>query len=359
MDGSSAPVPAGEHVLDTAPRWLGEGRKLALATVIETWGSAPQPRGSQLLIDDDGNFLGSVSGGCVEGAVVTEAAAVIETGTPKEIEYGVSDEMAWEVGLACGGAIRIWVEPLGAADKGSKGLTAALLDDLNKARGARSAIALATALDGSGEELIEPSQIEALGALGPDLKDAFAADAPRVVERDGARTFLNVFNPPLRMVMIGAVHISQYLAPMAEIAGFDVTIIDPRGAFASSLRFPEENVIAQWPDEVLPAMALDARSALVLLTHDPKIDDAALEVALKTDCLYIGALGSKKTHGRRIERLNAAGFGTGEIARIHGPIGLDIGARGPAEIAVSILAEVTAVVRGADIRHHEQKALRS
>jgi xanthine dehydrogenase accessory factor len=334
----------GEHVLDAASRWLEKDRKLALATVTETWGSAPQPRGSQLLIDSEGNFLGSVSGGCVEGAVVTEAARVIETGSPKELEFGVSDEMAWEVGLACGGTIRVWVEPLGA----DGGVTDKQLTGLNKARSARAPVALLTRLDGSGSDLIAIDQIKAQGLLAPDFADAFASDQSRVVEADGARAFLNVFNPALRMVIIGAVHIAQYLAPMAELAGYDVTIIDPREAFASKERFPTAWVHADWPDEVLPGLGLDKRSALVLLTHDPKIDDAALEVALKTDCLYIGALGSRKTHGRRVERLTEAGFSKADIGRIHGPIGLNIGARGPNEIAVAILSQVTAVVRGAE-----------
>lgn len=345
------PVPYG-HVLDIAPHWLDEGRKLALATVIETWGSAPQPRGSQLLIDEKGNFLGSVSGGCVEGAVVTEASQVITTGEPKVLEYGVSNEIAWEVGLACGGTIRIWVEPLGTdADVGSahKGLQRPMLDRLNAARSRRHPMALASVLDGSKTILIEPDDVDESTPLGVELAQGFASDQPRIVDEDGKKTFLNVFNPPLRLIVIGAVHVTQYLAPMAEIAGFDVTIIDPREAFASASRFPGAKVMAEWPDDVLPDLNLDARSALVLLTHDPKIDDPALHIGLKTDCRYIGALGSRKTHAGRVERLTEAGFGKQDIARIHGPIGLNIGARGPAEIAVAILSQVTAVIRGAEL----------
>lgn len=338
---------AGEHVLDAAPRWLDEGRKLALATVIETWGSAPQARGSQLLIDDKGNFLGSVSGGCVEGSVVTEGAGVIASGTPKELEFGVSNEMAWEVGLACGGTIRIWVEPLGA---GEGGMTQQQLERLNKARTQRKPMAQAVALDGSGERLITPGEIDQSGVLADALKEGFLSDQPRIVDDGGTRTFLNIYNPPLRMVVIGAVHVTQFLAPMAEIAGFDVTIIDPREAFASQERFPNAKVIADWPDDILPGLGLDRRTALVLLTHDPKIDDPGLLVALKTDCLYIGALGSRKTHAGRVERLKQAGFNGDDIARIHAPIGLNIGARGPAEIAVSILSEITSVVRSAEIK---------
>lgn len=338
---------AGEHVLDVAPRWLSEGRKLALATVIETWGSAPQSRGSQLLIDDKGNFLGSVSGGCVEGSVIAEGASVIETGTPKELEFGVSHEMAWEVGLACGGTIKIWVEPLGA---GEGGMTRQQLETLSQARVQRKPMAQAVALDGTGERLITPQEIDQSGVLADALKEGFLSDQPRIVDDGGTRTFLNIYNPPLRMVVIGAVHVTQFLAPMAEIAGFDVTIIDPREGFASQERFPEAKVIADWPDDVLPGIGLDRRTALVLLTHDPKIDDPGLHVALKTECLYIGALGSRKTHAGRVERLKQAGFNDDDIARIHAPIGLNIGARGPAEIAVSILSEVTSVVRSAEIK---------
>lgn len=333
---------AGEHVLDVAPRWLDEGRKLALATVIETWGSAPQPRGSLLLIDADGNFLGSVSGGCVEGAVVTEAAGVIESGVPKELEFGVANENAWEVGLACGGTIQIWVEPLGVD---GQGFTRDLLDQINAARSNRSPIALATTLDGSSQSLIKPGEVSTDDPLGQQLADGFAFDQPRILDEGGKRTFVNIFNPSLRLVAIGAVHVTQFLAPMAEIAGFDVTIIDPRQAFADAARFPGANVLAEWPDDVLPNLKLDARSALVLLTHDPKIDDPALHVGLKTNCKYIGALGSRKTHGGRVERLSEAGFSHDDIARIHGPIGLNIGARGPAEIAVAILSQMTAVIR--------------
>jgi xanthine dehydrogenase accessory factor len=172
---------------------------------------------------------------------------------------------------------------------------------------------------------------------------AFRMDRSGFVE--DSRTFVAIHNPPLRLIIVGAVHIAQALVPMARIAGYDPTLIDPREAFGSDSRFPGETILHDWPDEAVKTLGLDTRTALVLLTHDPKLDDPALEHALRANCFYIGALGSKRTHAKRLERLTASGFTEAEIAQIHGPIGLDIGAAGPAEIAVSILAEMTRVLR--------------
>jgi xanthine dehydrogenase accessory factor len=160
-----------------------------------------------------------------------------------------------------------------------------------------------------------------------------------------SRIFVAIHNPPLRLIVVGAVHIAQALVPMARIAGYDPTLIDPRDAFGSEARFPNETILNDWPDEAVAQLGLDARTALVLLTHDPKLDDPALEQALRADCFYIGALGSTRTHAKRVDRLAQAGFTDAQIARIHGPVGLDIGAAGPSEIAVSILAEMTRVLR--------------
>ncbi|MGD9865303.1 MAG: XdhC family protein, partial [Pseudodonghicola sp.] len=164
-------------------------------------------------------------------------------------------------------------------------------------------------------------------------------------EEDG-QTFVAVHNPPLRLIVVGAVHIAQALVPMARIAGYDPAVIDPRETFAAPARFPDTRLLHDWPDEAVAELGLDTRTALVLLTHDPKLDDPALEAGLRANCFYIGALGSTRTHAKRVARMQAAGFGDDQISRIHGPVGLDIGAAGPAEIAVSILAEMTAVLRG-------------
>ncbi|UYV39060.1 XdhC family protein [Rhodobacteraceae bacterium D3-12] len=316
-----------DNIPEVALEWVQAGRKVALATVVQTWGSAPRRVGSQLVIADDGAMAGSVSGGCVEGAVVVEALEAIEDSAPRVLEYGVSDGDAFAVGLACGGTIRVMVEPVGAV------IPVALLEELVAARAAREKVAVLSP-QGSGTRQI----------LRDGFAERFRMDRSGF-EEDGG--FVTIHNPPLRMIIVGAVHIAQALVPMARLAGFDPLLIDPRPAFAAQERFPGETIVEDWPDEGVRAYGLDMRTALVLLTHDPKLDDPALEAALRSEVFYIGALGSTRTHGKRVERLRAAGFGDTEIARIHGPVGLDIGAASPAEIAVSILSQVVAVLRAA------------
>lgn len=321
-----------QNVVDRAPEqaldWHRAGRGVALATVVETWGSAPRRVGAQLVISADGEMQGSVSGGCVEGAVMVEALEALEDGKPRLLEYGVSDGDAFAVGLACGGTIRILVEPVGET-----GLQPAVLEDLVAARADRVPAAYVTSLSTGGGALVDTGAHDA----------RFRADRSGV-EEDGD-TFVAIHNPPLRLAVVGAVHIAQALVPMARIAGFDPVVIDPRGAFGSEARFPGETILDDWPDEALTEYGLDMRTALVLLTHDPKLDDPALHLALKSDCFYIGALGSTRTHAKRVARLEEAGFSADDIGRIHGPIGLDIGAASPAEIAVSILAQMLQVLR--------------
>lgn len=225
----------------------------------------------------------------------------------------------------------------------------ATLDRLIEARKARRAVALVTDIATGRQELVARDAVNGV-AYADALTEAFRFDRSGVIAADEGELFLNIYNPPLNLIVVGAVHIAQALIPMARFAGYDITVIDPRGAFASQERFPDVTVHAEWPDEVLPQLALDARSALLALTHDPKIDDPALTAALDSDCFYIGALGSRKTHGRRVERLTAGGVPEEKIARIHAPIGLSIGARGPAEIAISIMAELTQALRQGDTR---------
>ena len=318
--------------LKSAANWLEEGRDIALATVVQTWGSAPQPVGSQLVIDSDGTFLGSVSGGCVEGAVITEAQDVIETGKPKLMKFGVADEKAWELGLACGGKISVFVESIDEVKAG-------LLKEIVKAQRNRVAVALITDLV-SGDARLVPAHDSGSDRLASELVRSFRFDKSGVVGDEGS-TFINVFNPALKLVVIGAVHIAQGLVPIAQLTGYDVTVIDPRGAFASEARFENVQLFSEWPDEVLDGFDLDARTAFVALTHDPKIDDSALQIALASECFYIGALGSKRTHAARLERLK----GAENLARIDGPIGIDIGARGAPEIAISILAKMISILR--------------
>jgi xanthine dehydrogenase accessory factor len=219
-----------------------------------------------------------------------------------------------------------------------------LLAALNEERAARRAAILVTDIAANEQRLVREPEAAA-DPLADLLQERFRSGKSGIVEADGRQLFLTVQVPPVKVVAIGAVHISQALAPMVRGLDFDITIIDPRTAFATPERFPDVPVLAEWPDVALPRLGLDRYTAMLALTHDPKIDDPALDAALKAECLYIGALGSKKTHARRIERLIAAGFGEEAIGRIHAPIGLDIGAVSPAEIAVSILAEIVATLR--------------
>ncbi|MFW2587250.1 XdhC family protein [Sagittula sp. SSi028] len=320
-----------EDIPQQALAWHNSGIGAVLATVIETWGSAPRRVGSQLAISGRGEIAGSVSGGCVEGAVIVEALEALEDGDSRELEFGVSDQDAFAVGLACGGTIRILVEPVGGA------LPVDLLDRLCKARQNRTPTAYVANLDSGERRLVEAANADT------NLADRFRAD------RSGfdvdSRVFVGVHNPPLRLIVVGAVHIAQALVPMARIAGYDPFVVDPRDTFASAERFPDTPLLHEWPDEAVQQIGLDSCTALVLLTHDPKLDDPALESALRSNVFYIGALGSTRTHAKRQSRMEAAGFTAEQIARIHGPVGLSIGAAGPAEIAIAIMAEMTQVLR--------------
>lgn len=230
-----------------------------------------------------------------------------------------------------------------------------LLTALNAERAARRACILITELAGGAQRLVKADEVagDPLEAL---LEPALRAGKSGAVEHEGKSYFLTVQVPAVRLILIGAVHISQALAPMAKLCGLDPVIIDPRTAFASPERFPDVEVIAEWPDEALDRAPLDRYSAIALLTHDPKIDDRPLERALKAECFYIGALGSRKTHAKRLERMRAAGFSEAALGRIHAPIGLDIGAVSPAEIAVSIIGEVVGALRKKPLRSEEKAA---
>lgn len=320
-----------DRIPEIALDWHRTGRKAALATVVETWGSAPRQPGSQLAISGEGQIMGSVSGGCVEGAVVTEALEAMEDGQPRLLTFGVSDETAFAVGLACGGTIRVLVEPVG------KAMPPAMLADLVAARTAKHPVAYAVDLESWSRALLRPGQD---GAADLRLRSDKAG-----VEEDGR--FIAPHNPPLRLIVVGAVHIAQPLVAMARACGYAPTLIDPRDTFGAAERFPGETVLDDWPDEALARLAPDARTAIVTLTHDPKLDDPAIRLAIRSPAFYLGCLGSKKTHAKRVERLLAAGFSDAEIARIHAPVGLDIGAKTPAEIAVSVLAQITQTLRQA------------
>lgn len=287
-------------VLKAARDW--KGARMALATVVSTWGSAPRPRGSHMLVHEDGRFEGSVSGGCVESDILQTAADVI-AGAPAIVKhYGIADAAAWEVGLPCGGEIDVLVQPVSDA-----GFAPALFDVIEDARQA-------------GDPL----------EIGTDLATGRSAM--------GAGDFVNRYDPPRRLIIVGAVQIAQALAGLARELGIFTVVVDPRGRFLTPERFPGVQLDDRWPDAAVTALKPDPATAVVTLSHDPKIDDAALVAALGSPAGYIAALGSRRNHAARLERLAAQGFGAEQLARIEGPAGLDIGAIGPAEIALSIAA---------------------
>lgn len=326
MDGMTLSAPVDDAgVLRRAENWRRAGRDVALATVVETFGSAPRPVGSHLVVDEAGAFFGSVSAGCVEGEVIMAAQDAIADGAPRFLEFGVADDAVWRSGLSCGGRIAVLVERIDAA-------RLAVLSEVNAAIAARLPCATITPLDGGATLLMRAHELAMEGWS-------------RTISREGRRFFVNHYQPGPHLLVVGAAHVAQALAPMAALAGFDVTIIDPREAYASAERFPQARLDTRWPDEALPAIGLDASTAVAVLTHDPKIDDPALRLALASDCFYVGALGSRATNARRAERLKALGVAPLALERLRAPIGLDIAAVSPAEIAVSILAELV-LVRG-------------
>jgi xanthine dehydrogenase accessory factor len=324
--------------LAAAAAWIEAGRRVALATVIETWGSSPKPVGSQLAVSETGAFAGSVSGGCVEGAVIGEALAVLSEGRPRVASFGVTDETAWSVGLSCGGAMRVFID--GPADPQ---LLKRLLGERPVALATEMASgrrALVTAGGSAGDLELAPADLRR-------VRSALADDASGVIETAAGLVFVHVHGRPWRLVLVGAVHIAQALAPVAAAVGFEVAVVDPRQAFATPERFPGVRLLAEWPAEALGRLGVDSRTAVVTLSHDPRVDDEALAAALGSEAFYVGALGSRRTHAKRIERLGARGLPDDAMSRIQAPVGLALGARTAEEIAVSIVAGLIAAKRGA------------
>lgn len=321
--------------IDTARRWLEEHGEVALATVVSTWGSAPVPVGGQLVVAPDEQFQGSVSGGCVEADVIAEAVVVMQSGRPRLLDFGVPEETAWRAGLPCGGKIKVLLEPLAHSQD------TAYLDRLQKARRIRKPIAVMVNIESGARHLYEPGP-----GLPPEAEACLTAGESRLEETPDGTVFVQVIHPTVRVVIAGATNIGQVLADLARQIGYDVVVVDPRQAFLSAERFGAVRSVTEWPEAALKDLDLDPRTAVVALTHAAHIDDEALSAALRSPCLYVGALGSKRTHAKRLERLKAAGFADADLARIHAPVGLDIGAKGPAEIAVSILAQIVQVARG-------------
>ena len=310
-----------DNIPEVALSWASDGEPVVLATVIETWGSAPRRVGAQMAIGLNGKMQGSVSGGCIESAVVSEAQEAIETKSIRLLEYGVTNEDAFSVGLACGGKIRVMLEPVGHT------ISLETLQKLVDFRKNKVSVACVVNII-TGETKLKTGYSERFSGFEEENK-----------------IFVTVHNSPIRVVIVGAVHIAQNLVKLAKIANFDPIVVDPRSGFANSERFKSETIIEEWPDTALSKISIDRNTAIVLLTHDPKLDDPALEIALNSDAFYIGALGSKKTHAARIDRMKGLGFGVDCTNRISGPIGLYIGASNPAEIAISILAEIILKLR--------------
>jgi len=346
------------EVLTQLDRWLEAGRGVALATLVEVRGSAPRQPGARLCATAEGEMVGSVSAGCVESDVVESARRVLASGRPELVTYGISKQQGFEVGLSCGGEIDVLVEPFAISDAWRAAaqavtrrepvvLAEALAPD--ELRGAKLAL-----LDG-GRTVgsIEPSLDEAICA---GAEQRFASDQAGVMDlcRPGApdaRVFLQPISPPLRLFIVGGNHTAISLCRMAKELGYRVTLIDPRSAFATAERFPDaDERTHRWPDEVLSEAELDGGSYVVTLTHDEKFDIPSLSTALRSGARYLGALGSRRTHAGRLEKLRELAFSEAELERIHGPIGLDLGGRAPEEIALAILAEMQAVRYGRDPR---------
>lgn len=330
--------------------WRRANIPLAVTTVVETWGSAPRPVGSKMIVTHTGGIAGSVSAGCVEGAVIEESQQVMRSGIPRVVEFGVADDTAWSVGLACGGKIKVFIEPGIAFDS--------IFDVLKRNLEFGKPFLTVTYLNGPDELINRKVLIEPGGNQVGDLnfnaqENQFIQDALSFLEKekggtikaeDGSILFVDVQPVPPKLIVVGAVHLAIPLIKMASMLGFETFLVDPRQAFATRERFPHvDKLFLKWPDEALQEIGLDNSTYVVVLTHDPKLDDPALVFALGSGAGYIGALGSRRTNQKRIDRLINAGLSETQISRLHAPIGLDLGGRSSDEIAISIMAEIVKV----------------
>jgi xanthine dehydrogenase accessory factor len=326
-------------IAEQIERWLAADELIALATVVWAEGSSPRPLGSRMAATASGQMTGSVSGGCVEGDVLRQAQDVLTGEVPRRLCYTAVDEGGWEVGLACGGTIEVFVEPFTAIHRQ---LLSALQEE--------ETVALATRLDGSGHLLAWPSgQLSGDRSLAPELMALLVdglvtSPTAELRRRPEGDVFLEVLVRSPTVTIVGAVHIAAPLVTMAQALGFHVRLVDARRAFATRNRFPgADELIVAWPQDALDPGHLRPQDAVVVLTHDPKFDVPALEEALRSPVGYIGLLGSTATQEKRQSALQERGFSEKDLARIHGPVGLNLGGRQPAEIALAILAEIVAV----------------
>lgn len=325
--------------------WTAQKKPMALARVIQTWGSSPRPVGSSMLITADMEMAGSVSGGCVEGAVLKEAKSVIASTSSKRLSYGVTDDDAWAVGLSCGGKIQVYLQPWWTSIGSPQGNIFAKLHQLLAEN--KTCVLVTALLDGENiNTLITPDGNKVGNEIPQEVLskslEAFSKRAHETVEVAGTHYFIHVFPRRSQLIIIGAAHITADLVQLAHQFDFETIVIDPRGTFAKNTTFvtKPDQIFEKYPSEVLNDFELDANTYAVILSHDPKIDDDALQILLKKKVAYIGALGSKKNHEKRSHRLLEKGFTAEDIARIDAPIGLDINAKGAKEIALSIFGAV-------------------
>lgn len=333
-------------ILTDLVRWHEGDEPIALATVIQTWGSSPRRPGAKMALTAGGRISGSVSGGCVEAAVAECGLEVLETGRPQLLHFGVADETAWEVGLACGGSIDVFVQKLERQ----------FFKELRQVYEGEGLAAVVTVVRGPdevlGREILVEEDGGTTGSLSADLdaraielaKEAMARDMSRRVSlSEDTDVFVEVILPPPTLVAVGGVHITVALVALAKTLGYRTVVVDPRSAFGSQERFPEvDRLIQKWPEEAFREIPLTRSTAVAMLTHDPKLDDPALKAALPSPAFYVGALGSRTTQARRRQRLLEEGLTEPQLDRLHGPIGLEIGATTPEEIAISIMAEIVA-----------------
>jgi xanthine dehydrogenase accessory factor len=340
------------ELLDTISAWQGEGISFGRAVLIRAFGSAPRLPGATLLVADDGRIAGSVSGGCVEAACVEEVQAARRRAEMRVVRYAISDNAAWAVGLACGSTIDVLIEPelgpeLVRAARGES--AAAVLIELPAGSpGAADGAAPPAAGPLAGARLVAAAGEIADQAQAAAIGQALELGRSSVVETDRGQVFVEAFGVPPRLVVFGAVDVARSLVRLAHEVGFRIAVVDARAAFLTRERFPEaDELLLGWPDELADRLALRPADAVAVLTHDPKLDDPAIVAAMRAGCRYVGAIGSRRTQAARRERLVVAGLSEAQLARLRGPIGLDLGGREPAETALAILAEVVAARYGA------------
>lgn len=336
------------EVLADVTNWISKNEQVALATVVHTWGSSPRRVGAKMALTPGGKISGSVSGGCVEAAVFEAGVEVLKTGRPQLLKFGVADDTAWQVGLACGGHIEVFVKPLERVN----------FEKIRQELERRRPFSVASIVSGPanwlgrevvvGEGEVQYSLSSGLDPMVNEKVRLAAAEGRSQLfdlefENENLQVFVDVEKSPATLVIVGGVHIAIALTSIAKTLGLDTVVVDPRRAFGNAERFPHvDRLVQAWPEEAFGQIGLTSETAIAILTHDPKIDDPAIKLALKSEAFYIGALGSDKTQEKRRQRLSADGLTGEQLARLHGPIGLAIGAETPEEIALAIMSEIVA-----------------